>query len=108
VRLVWHTPVPGEEVLTGEVVFIDDYGNLITNIPAAAWADRSGRPARVAVGGRVVARRVRTYAEAPPGTPVALNSSAGLLEVAVSHGSAARLLEAVVGTVVVVSWQAGA
>jgi S-adenosyl-L-methionine hydrolase (adenosine-forming) len=90
--------------LTGEVVFIDDYGNLITNIPAGSWEGRSGQPTRVSVGGREVGRRVRTYAEAPPGTPVALVSSGGMLEVAVNHGSAARLLGAGVGTAVVVNW----
>ncbi len=107
VRLAPHEPAAGEALLTGEVVFIDDYGNLITNIPAAACADRGGRAARVAVGGRAVGRRVRTYAEAPPGVPVALISSGGLLEVAVNHGSAARLLGAAVGTAVTLSWQAG-
>ncbi len=107
VRLTRHEPVAGDGVLTGEVVFIDDYGNLITNIPADLWADRVGRPARVSVGGRAVGRRVRTYAEAPPGTPVALVSSGGMLEVAVNHGSAARLLSAGAGTTVVVSWDVG-
>jgi S-adenosylmethionine hydrolase len=102
VRLPWPRPATQKDGLTGEVVFIDDFGNLITNIPGPEWA---ARPARVAVGGRPVERRVRRYAEAPPGTAVVLVSSAGLMEVAVSHGSAARQLEATIGTPVVVTWQ---
>jgi S-adenosylmethionine hydrolase len=104
VRLPRPEPVLEADALTGEVVFIDDYGNLITNIPATAAAARGGRPAQVAVGGRPVGLRVRTYAEAPRGTPVALASSVGLLEIAVTHDSAARRLGVSVGAAVVVSW----
>jgi S-adenosylmethionine hydrolase len=104
VRLGRPEPARGAEGLTGEVVFIDDYGNLITNIPAAALPEGAGR---VTVAGRPVGSRVRTYAEAPPGTPVALVSSGGMLEVAVPHGSAARALGAAVGAPVVVSLRDG-
>jgi S-adenosylmethionine hydrolase len=105
VRLPWPEPVASEHGLTGEVVFIDDYGNLITNIPGPAAA---ARPGRVTVGGKPVERRVRSYAEALPGTAVVLVSSVGLTEIAVPHGSAARMLAAAVGTPVVVTWQDGA
>src|SRR5262249_46843504 len=84
VRLQRRKPILDEEELTGQVVFIDDYGNLITNIPATAWLDPERPLARVKVGGRVVGPRVRTYAEAPAGTPVALVSSGGQLEIAVA------------------------
>lgn len=107
VRLKWHDPARGPEGLTGEVVFIDDYGNLITNIPAAALPEGTDRPGHVTVAGRPVGRRVRSYAEALPGTPVALVSSGGLLEIAVPYGSAARLLGAAVGAPVVVSLRDG-
>jgi S-adenosylmethionine hydrolase len=106
VRLPWPEPAADEGGLTGEVVFIDDYGNLITNIPAASWADLGEQPALVAVGGRAVGPWVRTYSETSPGTPAALVSSVGLLEIAVNHGSAARVLEAAVGAPVVVKWRA--
>ncbi len=98
VRLDFPQPALGENVLAGEVLFVDRFGNLITNIPGdayAAWADRS---VRITVGGREVARRVSTYGEASPGTPVALISSAGLFEVAVVQGNAARELNAGPGT----------
>lgn len=85
--------------LAGEVVYVDDFGNLLTNIPAAAFTKLAAGPVRVTVGGRE-AQVVRTYAEAEPGTVVALVSSSDCLEVAVTRGSAAAALGATVGTAV--------
>jgi S-adenosylmethionine hydrolase len=87
----------GPHGLTGEVVFVDHFGNLVSNIPGEAL----GGPARVTVAGQE-ARLVHTYADAPPGTLVAVVSSWGTLEVAVSQGSAAARLQAGVGTPVTV------
>ncbi len=100
VRLETPAPVLGPDALAGEVVFVDPFGNLITNIPGEAYRQWVGQPARVTVGGRTVPRRVRTYGEAPPGTLVTLVSSVDTLEVAVVNGSAARALECGVGTAV--------
>ena len=41
---------------------------------------------------------VRSYAEAPPGEPVAIIGSSGYLEVVVNQGSAAKLLGCGSGT----------
>lgn len=79
----------------GEVVFVDHFGNLITNLPGLLWQDRG---VRFFVGEREIPTRVSSYAEALPGTPVVLPSSNGALEVAVAQGSAAALLQAGVGT----------
>jgi S-adenosylmethionine hydrolase len=81
--------VVGDEV-RGEVVFVDGFGNLITNLPPDAGAVR--------IGDVEVSRRVRTYGEAPPGTLVALTSSFGLLEVAEVQGNAAGRLRVGAGT----------
>ena len=69
------------------VVHVDRFGNLITNLPAAAapagaaaWYD-APRPAR----------RARSYGDAAPGEVVLLEGSSGLLELAVNRGSAAAL-----------------
>jgi S-adenosylmethionine hydrolase len=98
VRLERPAPVLEETRLAGEVVFIDPFGNLLTNVPGEAFLRWGDRPVRVLVAAREVSRRVRTYGEAEPGALVALVSSMGTLEVAVSHGSAAALLGAAVGT----------
>lgn len=84
--------------LIGEVVFVDPFGNLITNIPGAELAKSN----RIIVGDHQVDRRVRTYGEAEPGTLVALVSSSGRLEIAEVNGNAARRLGVGVGTKVTV------
>lgn len=89
--------------MAGEIAFVDDFGNLITNIttamlrgaPAACWVD--AQPVQPV-------RWVRTYADAVPGETVLLLSSSGYLEIAVVQGNAARKLGAGIGTPVVVKF----
>jgi S-adenosylmethionine hydrolase len=83
--------------LTGQVVFEDHYGNLISNIPGAALE----RSICVRVAGQEPPL-VESYAAMPPGALVAVVSSWGTLEVAVTQGSAAKRLRAGVDTPVVV------
>ena len=90
------------ERLAGEVVFVDHFGNLITNISGSALSLLAGPP-RFRVGNEELVRQVRSYAEAEPGTPVALVSSGGMLEIAVTNGNAAERFGARVGTPVVVT-----
>lgn len=92
VQLQSPAPVLGPERLAGEVIFVDDFGNLLTNIPGAAFTALQDRAVRITVAGHQVPRRVRTYGEAEPGSLVALVSSNGSLEVAVTQGSAAARL----------------
>jgi S-adenosylmethionine hydrolase len=75
----------------GEVQFVDDFGNVITNVPATHV---KSLPVRVAFGGKPhqPIRWVRTYAEAAPGELVCLFSSDGFFEVAEAGGNAARRL----------------
>lgn len=73
-------------VLEGEVVSIDRFGNLITNIPGGMVPPR----ARITVGRRTVRALSRSYAEAPKGGLLALVGSTGHLEISVNHGSARK------------------
>lgn len=102
IRLETPAPVVTADRIHGVVVFVDHYGNLISNIPGEAIATLAGRAVRITVGDEEVLRCVQTYAEAEAGTLVALVSSSGRLEVAVAQGSAARRLQAGVGTPVTV------
>lgn len=76
----------------GEVVHVDRFGNLITNLrPGALGADVRG----ARVGAREVEGPVRaSYADASEGAPLLITSSTGLLEVAVRGGSAQEQLHA--------------
>src|SRR5262249_37452354 len=99
----WEEPVPllAADRLAGEVVYVDHFGNLITNIPGEAFLAFRPR-AGSRIGDKEVARRVGAYAEAEAGPPVALVSSTNRLEIAVVQGNAARQLGARPGTPVVV------
>jgi S-adenosylmethionine hydrolase len=83
----------------GEVVFVDHFGNLITNILAQDLA--AHRECCFEIGTRSLSRVVRTYGEVPAGTAVALISSFGMLEIAVNQGNAAAQFQAGVGTPVI-------
>jgi S-adenosylmethionine hydrolase len=96
----WEEPRPSVKPneLVGEVVFVDHFGNLISNIPGDAFRALATRPVRISIGGQEVRRRVDSYAQAKPGELVALISSSGRLEIAVVNGNAARHVQAKVGT----------
>ncbi len=87
-------------VVTGQVVALDNWGNLITNIGAALIA---GLPTpRISIGHRNV-RLFATYGEAPPGALLALVNSFGVVEIAWREGNAAELLQVGRGAQVSVS-----
>ena len=80
--------------LSGEVVRIDRFGNLITNIDRKTFEQfTSGGSIAVSVGGREIPRIVATYAEAPAGELCALFGSTDHLEVAINSGDAAATLK---------------
>jgi S-adenosylmethionine hydrolase len=89
--------------LHGEVLWVDTFGNLTTNVSAADLRAAGFRGQRLCttIGSHVVPIR-SSYASVPPGRPVALVNSSGLLEVAVNIGSAAAHFDARPGTKVAV------
>ena len=79
--------------LSGEIVRVDRFGNLITNIDRRAFEQFAGTsPIVVDIGGRDVAKIVATYAEAHEGELCALFGSTDHLEIAVNAGDAAATL----------------
>jgi S-adenosyl-L-methionine hydrolase (adenosine-forming) len=105
VELTLPVPQLTPDRLAGEVAFIDDFGNLISNLPGDVYLGCRERSAVVLVESQAITRHVRTYGEAAPGELVALVSSGGTLEVAEVQGSAARRLGASVGSPVTVQLQ---
>jgi S-adenosylmethionine hydrolase len=104
VTLDWARPVKSGADVRGEVLYVDSFGNLITNISRDEVATL-GDQTRIAVecGGRTIFGLVDTYGAAMPGEVVALFDSQGRLEIAVTSGSAARQLGVQAGAVVHVS-----
>ncbi|MDY7078889.1 MAG: SAM-dependent chlorinase/fluorinase [Chloroflexota bacterium] len=97
--------------ITGEVLYTDHFGNLITSIGRLVWCGDElalgpafqgvggggqvqfkADEATVVVGGREIAGVRPTYAGVEPGEILALVGSRGHLEIAVREGNAARQL----------------
>jgi S-adenosylmethionine hydrolase len=95
-------PAPRVEAgrITGQVVAIDTWGNLITNIETELLAALPSP--KVAVGCRELPVSA-TYGAAPPGALLALVNSFGVLEIAWREGNAAQLLELGYGAPIVVT-----
>ncbi len=92
-----------DSAITGAVVRVDRFGNLITNIDHRTF-DQFSRGAAIAVtiDGHEVPRIVPTYADSGAGEICALFGSTDHLEIAVNAGSAASLLGLSRGAAVVV------
>lgn len=88
--------------LSGRVVHVDRYGNLVTDIPAG-WLP--GVPCRFSVGPRSTPLFATHYAEIPPGEAAALPGSLGTIELSINGGDLARRWGAVRGVPVEVTWR---
>jgi S-adenosyl-L-methionine hydrolase (adenosine-forming) len=93
-------PTVGADLVSGVIITIDHFGNLITNIEGA-MVQRFGHPV-VRTGGRTFPLR-RTYGDVRPGEYLALINSFGVVEVARAEQSAAEALGLGRGTPVTVS-----
>lgn len=79
--------------VVGEVVYVDRFGTLVTNIPGGSLR----RGADVMVAGRRIGPLQRTFADVDRGALVAFVGSGGTLEIAVREGRAADGLSAGAG-----------
>ena len=91
VRLPWRRPKAGDDRVEGEVVYVDRFGNAITNIAMPRGHSKGSC--------EVFARRRRVcpvkshYQSVPAGHAVAVPGSSGLLEICINGGSASELLK---------------
>ncbi|MGH7474766.1 MAG: SAM hydrolase/SAM-dependent halogenase family protein [Longimicrobiales bacterium] len=94
--LLWPEPARAAQGADGEVVHVDRFGNLTSNIPADWVTDQD----LVWIGDRVIGPLRRAYSDVEPGELVALIGSEDFVEVAARDGNAAAELEAGRGTAV--------
>lgn len=92
-------PTLNEGALCGEVVRIDRFGNVVTNLDRVSCerVTGGGDGVQLTVGGRSIARLVSTYADLDAGEIGALFGSTDHLECAAPSTSAARQLGVAVG-----------
>lgn len=88
--------------LAGEVIAVDHFGNLITNIDADAILSFPAQVVSVSIEDKRVAGPVRAYSAVSEGTALAIVGSWGMVEIAVRNGSAAQMFAAGPGTPVTV------
>jgi hypothetical protein len=80
--------------LIGEVIHIDSFGNLITNIGREGFSQFiQGRPFLIKAGKGVIKGLKDGYWEGKKNEPIALFGSGGCLEIAVREGSAEKMLK---------------
>lgn len=100
-RLPFSEPQRGPGGLAGRIVHIDQYGNLITNIPTV-WLPPGS--CRVEVSGRTVTHRASHYAEIPAGEAAAIPGSLGTVEISLNGEDLARRWGVPRGARVDVTW----
>ena len=92
-RLDIPRPALGDGRIDGEVLRVDRFGNLITNIDRRTFETLAGGALDIRIGRHQVARVVTTYADAPPGEICALFGSTDHLEISANGASAAEALD---------------
>lgn len=96
VRLARAVPVRGDGRLVGRVMFVDHFGNALTNLTERDLSDafpmvpESGL--QVLVAGRLVRGLARAYGDAKVGTLLGILGSSGRLEIAQVGGNASARL----------------
>ncbi len=98
--------VAGDRSLQGEIIYVDRFGNLITNITRAQLADWQKKAGdgtvRIHVGSAEIESIQHAYSDVPKGRALAIFGSTGYLELAVNGGSALDTLAAGVGAHILV------
>ncbi|UCC80495.1 MAG: SAM-dependent chlorinase/fluorinase [Candidatus Zixiibacteriota bacterium] len=91
-------PVVKPKMIEGEVIDIDNFGNLVTNIESGMFT--TGMFVRFENGEKIPV--VSTYSDVARGNPLGYTGSAGYLEIGVNMGRADLLFNADLGTKVMV------
>jgi len=87
--LPWPEPTSEPQGWRGQVVYVDHFGNAITNLPNHLAA-AAGKRCRLRFGNNRSCPIGSAYASVPLGRPVGIPGSTGFLEIAVHQGHAAR------------------
>ena len=95
-RLSVRKPGWDHHLIAGEVVYVDHFGNLISNLTRLQLSELRSHTKRpepsIRIGGITIDGLSRSYSDGTPGRPHALLNSNGQLEIFVKEGRAADLL----------------
>ncbi|MCD6320436.1 MAG: SAM-dependent chlorinase/fluorinase, partial [Candidatus Desulfofervidaceae bacterium] len=97
-RLEWPLPQTEGNILKGEIIYIDHFGNLITNISQGVFQHFvNTQPFSIKIKEVTLNQVVSHYLAVPPGKFIAIWDSSGYLEIACSLGNAKEKLGVRVG-----------
>ena len=96
-KLKWPDAANESDRVVGEIVYVDRFGNCITNIPGADT--KTG--ARLEIPGEVQIDLMDCYADADEHQALAVAGSSGFVELAINGGSAQKQLGLATGAKVV-------
>lgn len=89
VELDMSTPLIENENVVGAVIYVDDFGNIITNIPGELFMEIVNYGDLLDIAGRKIPLE-HTYSNVGIGEGLAIIGSHGYLEIAVNSGSASK------------------
>ncbi len=99
-------PIISSRGMTGRIVHIDHFGNLITNISARLLGTLArNKTLEIFIKGATIHGMHDTYEQCRTAAPCAVIDSFGLLEIAVNAGSAGEKLGAHRGDTVKILWK---
>lgn len=101
-RLAWPAPVKRADEIRGEIIYVERFGNAITNVAAEMISGKTASVSLTAGKRTVHINMAEFYAAVPVNEPVAVIGSCGFLEIAVNGGAAARQLGLKIGDEVMV------
>ena len=86
-------PTLGEDWIEGQIIFIDNFENVVVNITQEQFEEqRKGRRFKIVFKRDEVIERISgSYADVPQGEKLVLFNSAGYMEIAINKGNAAGL-----------------
>ncbi|MGQ9618306.1 MAG: SAM hydrolase/SAM-dependent halogenase family protein [Candidatus Aminicenantia bacterium] len=86
-----------ENLYEGEIIHVDRFGNLITNLPSSLISEdiiEKRKGIRIEIGGRIVEKFTKSYSDGSVGEPVLIIGSSDFLEIGAFLSSAAKILNA--------------
>lgn len=100
VRLTWPAPHTCDGAVDGEIIHVDHFGNLVSNIPATLLGDAVRREGAIVATylDRHVPGPFPSYDSVPVGQALWVVGSSGRVELSVNQGHADRVLGGGVGS----------
>jgi len=100
-RIALPQPQAVAEGWQGEVLFVDSFGNVVTNFTRAQIAAAPAPPPTLHLGSTAIASWCSDYSQAPPEELFLLWGADGWLEISLLRASAAQRLDARAGTTLI-------